>query len=119
MLFLEPRERGGSGPENTNALPIRWRKILREPPRPSNRIFQIRIAHNHIGKGGERRIRHHAAEMQLALVERKIVLAHGILNRIVLRIIRLNQHAAWKLAASRAPGNLRQKLKRALGGPEV
>src|SRR5262249_45608106 len=57
--------------------------------------------------------------MHLAFEEGRIVLPHGILNRVVLRIKSLNKHAAWELPASGASRHLCQKLKGTLGGAKI
>ncbi len=67
----------------------------------------------------KRRIAHLAAELQLALVERREVLPAGELNAVVIGIQRLHNRFARLLAASGAPGHLGQQLKRALGGAEI
>jgi hypothetical protein len=57
--------------------------------------------------------------MQFALEEREVVLLDGILNRVVLWIVSLDQNSAGKLAAPRAPRDLRQQLKRPLSRAKI
>ena len=67
----------------------------------------------------ERRIAHRLPELQLALVERRVVLPAGELDAVVIGIERLDDRLARLLAAAGAAGHLRQQLKRPLGGAEV
>ena len=67
----------------------------------------------------ERRVAHRAAELHLALVERRIVLPARELDAVVVRIQRLDDRLARLLAAAGAAGDLREQLERPLGGAEV
>src|SRR5215470_16682447 len=119
MLPFQARERGGRGPKNANFLSVVGRKIFRKLARPEDGFFEAGVAHDYVGERSERRIGQHAAEVQLALEERKVILPDGVLNRVMLRIKRLDEHAAGEIAAAGAACDLREQLKSALGGAKV
>src|SRR6185503_20036519 len=64
-------------------------------------------------------IAHRAPELQLALVERDVILPACELDAVMLRIQRLNDRLARTLAASGSPRDLGQQLEGPLGGAEI
>ena len=56
---------------------------------------------------------------ELGIVERAVVMLRRGLDRVVLRLIRLQNHVAAKQAAPRAPGHLAEHLKGSLRRPVV
>src|SRR6266478_5517430 len=119
MLLLQFRQRRRGRSQDPQPFAVVRRKILRELPRPANRFLQVRVAHDDIGQGSERRIPHHPPELRFALVKRTIILAHRILNRVVLRIECLNQNATGQFPTSSAARNLREQLKSSLRGAKI
>jgi hypothetical protein len=85
----------------------------------AQRLLLLFAAHQQVGHGGERRVVHHAPEVELLLVEGLVILCGGHANGVVIRIDGLHQHDAREIAAARASGHLCEKLKRALGGAKV
>ena len=67
----------------------------------------------------ERRIAHLAAEVDLPLEERGVVLPARQLHAVVIGIERLDDRLAGTLAAARAPDDLRQQLERPLRRAEI
>ena len=57
--------------------------------------------------------------MQFAFEECKVVLLHGILNRVMVWIKCLDEHTPREIAAPRAPRYLGQQLKCAFRGAKV
>ncbi len=66
-----------------------------------------------------RRIAQRAPVLDLAVVERLVVLGHRLLQQRVLRLEGLDHHAPGPLAAPGATRDLRQQLERPLGRAEV
>src|SRR6266478_2767945 len=60
-----------------------------------------------------------APELQLPFKEGQVLLSRGQLDRVVLRIIRLDKHFARQRASPSASGNLREQLKRAFSRAEI
>ena len=79
----------------------------------------VRAAHDGVDQRHQRRIAHRPAELQLALVERRVVLPARELDAVVIGIERLDDRFARLLAAAGAAGDLRQQLKRPLRRAEV
>src|SRR6185436_4082403 len=65
------------------------------------------------------RIAHRAAELHLALVERGVVLRAGELQRVVVRLMALQDHLTRDVASAGASRDLGQQLERPLGRAEV
>src|ERR1700720_519643 len=86
---------------------------------PLQCVVEIAAPNQHIGQRGVRRIVHPTAKTELLLVEADEVMARGILNRIVILKICLQNHLAWRRSATSTAGDLRQKLKGTLGSTEV
>src|SRR5579872_5409445 len=94
-------------------------KPLSQSSRPLQGVVEIVAADEHVRKGGVRRVVHPAAELQFLFVEADEVVLRGVLNRVVILKISLQNHVARGLAASGASGNLGEQLEGALGGTEV
>ncbi len=60
-----------------------------------------------------------AAMTNLFIVEGAKILCARMLQRVVMRVIGLNQHAARQITATRAPGDLSYQLKGSFGGTEI
>ena len=119
VLFLQPRQRRRGRAQDFHSARFLRGKKRRKLARPPDRIFDFRVAHQNAGQRRERRVVQQTPELQFPLEKREIILPRGELDRIVLGIIRFDQNFAGQRAAPGAPGNLRQKLKRALGGPKI
>ena len=119
MLLFQARERRGRRAENADFLAVMGRKVLGKLARPEDRSFEAGVAHNHVGERSERRVGHHAAKVQFALEEGEVILFDGVLNRVVVRIKGLDEHAAGKFSAAGAASDLREQLKGALSGAEI
>src|SRR5204862_888899 len=74
---------------------------------------------NDVDEGDRRRIPHRLTETQFVGVERRVILAARVTDAVMSRMKRLDDRFAGHFAASGAPGDLRQQLKRALRGAEV
>src|SRR5579862_125856 len=94
-------------------------KPLSQSSRPLQGVVQIVTAAEHVRQGGVGRVVHPAAELQFLFVEADEVVLRGVLNRVVILKISLQNHFAGGLAASGASSNLREQLEGALGGAEV
>ena len=70
-------------------------------------------------EAAERRVSELAAELDLALVHRAVVVGGGGLDGVVLRRVGLDDDAAAARPAAGAAGDLLQELERALAGAEV
>ena len=79
----------------------------------------ILVPNQDIGQGAERRVAQGSPELQFLLVEQPAIVRGGETDGIVLGLDGLHQDDARDVAASRAPGHLRQQLEGALGRPEV
>jgi len=106
---FQARQRGRSRSQNTQPFSILRRKILRKLARPPNYIFEFCIPHNHIGKRCEWRIGHHAAKCNRARRTTRSPGAPHPESRM-LRVVGLNEHAAGRSPAPRAPRHLREQL---------
>ncbi len=81
--------------------------------------FLLRVAHQHVRHRAERRIAHHAPEVDLLFVEPLVILRGGELNGVMIGIDGLHQHDARKAAPPRASRYLRQQLKGPLAGAKI
>ena len=57
--------------------------------------------------------------MRFLFVEGNVILLRGVLDRVVLGIIGLDENFAGEFAASGASGNLREQLEGAFGGAKI
>ena len=92
VVAAQARERRGGGTENLHAVLFERREISGQRARPANRVLDFAVAHEHGRERGERRVVQHAPEVRFLFVERNVILLRGVLNRVVLGIIRFDQH---------------------------
>src|SRR3984893_14035914 len=59
------------------------------------------------------------AVANLFVIKARIVLGAGVVHRVKVRMITLNQDATWSISPTGAAGHLRDQLKGALGGAKV
>ena len=101
IFVAQTRERRGRGAEDFYAAIFERREIGRERARPADGVFDFAVAHQNAGERGERRIVQHPAEMRFFLVERYVILLRGVLNRVVLGIVRFHEHFARQVRRAR------------------
>src|SRR5581483_4935428 len=116
---LAERRRRGSEDADVAALPRRPPELLHNIVRIIDRRRKRPRANHGVDHRHERRIAHRLAKVDLALVERRIVLLARELDAVVIGIERLDDRFAQLLAATGASGDLPQELKRSLGRSEV
>src|SRR5580704_1529958 len=92
--------------QNLHAVAFKWREVAGKRARPANGILDLAVADQDGRERSERRIVQDTPEVRFLVVERNIVLLCGILNRVMLGIIGLDEHFARKFAATGAAGNL-------------
>src|SRR5262252_9690963 len=119
MLFFQARQRRSRRSQNADFLAVMRRKILGKLARPEDGFFEAGVAHNHVGERSERRIGQHAAKMEFALEEGRVVLLDGVLDGVVGGIKSLDVDAAREFTAAGAAGNLGEQLKGPYGGAKV
>src|SRR5258708_26510190 len=106
IIALEPRNWSGGGTEYTHA----FMAILLEPSAaragPLERLIQLVAANKNIGQRGVRRIMHPTAEAQFFLIETGEVVAGGVLHRIVVLKIGLQNYFAGRVASAGPPCDL-------------
>src|SRR5208283_2711693 len=76
-------------------------------------------ADENIGQRGVWRIMHPTAEAQLFLVESGEIVTSGVLHRVMVLKISLQNHFSRRLPAPRSSRNLGKQLEGALGGAKV
>ena len=120
MLAAQPRQRRGRRPQHGKAAGLGRagegrRQVLRQP----HRLVERAAAHHGVDERQERRIPQPLAVLDLALEERRVILAAGQAHAVVRRVERLHDRLAGLLAAPRAPRHLREQLEGALAGTEI
>src|SRR6185436_16773237 len=120
MLALQPREGRGRGTKYP-ALPILINKIelLAEFKTIRTHTTQVRSMNQQTREGHERRIRMVLPVAKLFLKEPFIVLRARVSQRIVIRMISLNQDAPRSITTSRTSCYLCNQLKGSLCRPKV
>ncbi len=119
VIALQPRDRRRRRSQHAH---LRWTRALQPASyfsRDRERLLELVAAHQHIRQRAERRIVHPAAKAQFLVGEALVVVPCGVLDGVVLRKIRLQDHAAGRRAAAGASRDLRDELERSLGGAEV
>src|SRR5579864_7102291 len=86
---------------------------------PLQGVVKIAAANQHIGQRGVRWIVHPTAKPEFLFVEADEVVAGGILDRIVILKIGLENHLTGRRSASGTAGDLSEELKGALSRTEV
>src|SRR5438093_12985257 len=116
-------DEGGGRAENVKVRQALAVSFLRQAARRRGRLLLrvgcARMREAQPDEPPERWVAKVAPELDLSLIHRRVVvLAHG-LDRVVLRRVRLDDHAAAPGTPPGATGHLLQQLECALGGAEV
>src|SRR5258708_12869524 len=109
IIALEPRNRRGGGTEYTHAFMAILLKPSAQRAGPSQRFIQLVAANKHIGQRGVWRIMHPTAEAQFFLIETGEVVVCGVLHRIVVLKISLQNHFAGKAPPPAPAAHLTQQ----------
>src|ERR1043165_7653132 len=120
MPAFQPCERRRRGAEYaTTALLVRSIELFAQFKTIVAHATQVRSVDQHASERDERRIRMILAVMDLFVVEAFVILGARVAQRVVIRMIGLNQHLPRSIATSRASRDLRDQLKRSLSGTKV
>src|SRR5258708_26997961 len=119
VLAFEPRQRRGGRPQHFYPARFLRRQKRGDLARPSDGVFNLRVPHQNAGQRSERRIMQQSPELYLLLKKSKVVLPRGQLDRVVLRIVSLDEYFPAQVTASGAARDLRQQLKPALRCSEL
>ena len=76
-------------------------------------------AHKNIDQAAEGRIPEALPVRNFLLIKPEIIVLVCRLKRVMFRMMRLHEDLAFRFPPAGAPGDLRQKIKGALGRPEV
>src|SRR5713101_6358945 len=120
MLAAKSRERGRRGAEDmTGVSAVCFHQGVSQFVRDGVRSRRIFVTNKHQGQRDERRITVIAPMTNLFVVEPSIVLRARVAQRVMTRVISLDQNASGQVAATGAPRDLRNQLKGALCGAKV
>src|SRR6185503_4429262 len=113
MLAFEPRERRGRGAED--AAPASFVcgvELFAQFETVCAHSSEVRAVDQEAPERDERRIRMVLPVVNLFVVKTFVVLRACMAQRVVIRMVGLNQHSARAIAASGASRHLRYQLKR-------
>src|SRR5690242_14232713 len=94
IIALETHDRRRRRPKNANALKVLTVKPSAYDAGIVHRLIEILAPQENVGNGGERRVMHPAAILQLFVIEAGIIVGGGKLNRVVLRKVSLQDDLA-------------------------
>src|SRR5229473_831601 len=120
MFAAQTRERRRRGTENAAGvisvgLCQSLFQLLRRPESPR----RILVTREEQRQRHERRVAVITAMTNFLIVESSIVLSLCVPQRVVMRMISLNQDAARQVAPTCAPGHLRDQLKGTFSGTKI
>src|SRR5216684_523530 len=120
MFAAQARDWRGSGTEcATSVIAVRFNQRLAYLLCDRSRARRIFVSHQQQRERDKRWIAVIASMANLLIIEAAVILGAGMPQRVVMRMISLNQNAPRQISASGAPGHLGDQLEGAFSGAKV
>src|SRR5215213_7058407 len=112
MFAFQPGERRGRWSENPAfSIFVRRVEMLSQFETVRSNAAQVRPMNQQTRERHERRIRMVLPVLNFLVVEPVVILSAGMSQRVVIRMVSLNQDSAGPIAATSAPRDLSDQLK--------
>src|SRR2546430_7363862 len=120
MLAAQPRKRSRRRAENAATLiAISFTQSFPHLLRNAQGARRIFVTNQQQGERHERRKPQISSVANLLVVEAAKILGARMSQRVVMRVIGLNQNSTRQITTSGAPGDLSYQLKRSFGGTKI